>query len=113
MNRFLRPCSRPGCPKLTYSAYCDEHKSSRDRNRPSAWKRGYNYKWQKYRERFLSQHPLCEECGKLATVVDHIVPHKGNQTLFWDSNNHQSLCETCHNRKTALYDMGAWETDTP
>lgn len=52
----------------------------------------------------------CLRAGRLvpATVVDHITPHKGNSELFWDSANWQSLCESCHNRKTAGEDMGAW-----
>jgi len=44
----------------------------------------------------------------MATVVDHITPHKGDNDLFWDRANWQSLCESCHNRKTAAEDMGAW-----
>jgi len=45
----------------------------------------------------------------LATVVDHITPHKGDNDLFWDRANWQSLCESCHNRKTAADDMGRWQ----
>jgi 5-methylcytosine-specific restriction endonuclease McrA len=33
----------------------------------------------------------------LSTVVDHITPHKGNVSLFWDVNNLQALCVGCHN----------------
>lgn len=42
---------------------------------------------------------MCEAEGKAtaATVVDHIVPHKGDQALFWDTDNWQPLCEPCHN----------------
>jgi 5-methylcytosine-specific restriction endonuclease McrA len=33
-----------------------------------------------------------------ATVVDHIKPHRGDQSLFWDKNNNwAALCETHHN----------------
>ncbi|WP_424955682.1 AAA family ATPase [Hyphomicrobium sp. 1Nfss2.1] len=32
-----------------------------------------------------------------ATVVDHIEPHHGDQVLFWDETNWQSLCVTHHN----------------
>ncbi|MDD4570646.1 MAG: HNH endonuclease signature motif containing protein [Tepidanaerobacteraceae bacterium] len=39
-----------------------------------------------------------------ATVVDHIKPHKGDVKLFFDINNLQSLCKTCHDRKTAKED---------
>lgn len=75
---------------------------------PGSWRsgktsteRGYGYKWQKARERFLSEHPLCVYCERqgrvaAATVVDHIVPHEGNERLFWDESNWQSLCATHH-----------------
>jgi 5-methylcytosine-specific restriction protein A len=33
-------------------------------------------------------------------VVDHIIPHRGNRELFWDTENWQALCTPCHNRKT-------------
>ncbi len=41
---------------------------------------------------------MCEAEGKAtaATVVDHIVPHKGDQALFWDTDNWQSLCVHHH-----------------
>lgn len=63
--------------------------------------RGYGYEWQKARSRFLREHPLCEYCkreGRLtqATVVDHVVPHQGDQSKFWDEANWQALCAPCH-----------------
>ncbi len=63
--------------------------------------RGYGGRWQKARERFLAKHPLCAYCereGKVtaASVVDHVVPHRGDQALFWQKENWQSLCATCH-----------------
>lgn len=65
----------------------------------TAAQRGYGYKWQKARERFLNAHPLCVMCTDRpvpATVVDHKVPHRGDQTLFWDETNWQSLCAHHH-----------------
>ena len=55
--------------------------------------------------RFLRRNPLCVEClkrGRIApaTVVDHIVPHRGDEKLFWDERNWQALCKACHDRKT-------------
>lgn len=35
-------------------------------------------------------------CGKIASVVDHKIPHKGDPVLFRDPENHQSLCKPCH-----------------
>lgn len=75
---------------------------------PSSWRsgmtssqRGYDYKWQKARERYLKDHPLCVYCAKqgrttAAFIVDHIVPHRGDKVLFWDQANWQSLCKHCH-----------------
>ncbi|MDU4255568.1 HNH endonuclease signature motif containing protein [Pseudomonas sp.] len=50
---------------------------------------------------FLHANPLCAECMKLgrrrpATVVDHIVPHRGDSVLFWRRSNWQPLCKPCH-----------------
>jgi len=62
----------------------------------------YNHDWRKARARFLQTNPLCKYCkdrfGRVtvATVVDHIIPHKGDKTLFWDQENWQPLCKYCH-----------------
>ena len=80
--------------------------------RPNAGKRGYDARWRKARLRYLATHPLCVYCEKqgrkvAARCVDHIVPHDGNQELFWDmENNWQALCTPCHSRKTAKHDKG-------
>ena len=102
-----RPCRFPGCPNLCDSGvYCREHlQYSTDRVRGSADARGYNAEWRRARKAFLQKHPLCAECrqnGRLtpATVVDHIIPHRGDRTLFWDENNWQPLCKGCHDQKT-------------
>ena len=53
---------------------------------------------------------MCAKDGtpKEATVVDHIKPHKGNEKLFYDLKNLQSMCKPCHDRKTAKKD-GRWK----
>jgi 5-methylcytosine-specific restriction protein A len=71
----------------------------------SSTERGYGYAWQKARARFLAAHPLCTQCeseGRTipATVVDHRIPHRGNQALFWDETNWQSMCKPHHDSKT-------------
>jgi 5-methylcytosine-specific restriction enzyme A len=61
---------------------------------------------------FLSQNPLCVFCKKYenrdteAVIVDHIIPHKGDYSLFWDSNNWQSLCATHHSGLKADMERG-------
>ncbi len=111
------PCNYPGCPELIEAGerYCNKHKKQNRRyyedRRGTSAERGYDYRWRKGRAWFLKRHPLCAECkkqGKIvaATVVDHIVPHRGDMDLFWDMDNWQPLCETCHNKKTAREDGG-------
>jgi 5-methylcytosine-specific restriction protein A len=76
-------------------------------NRKSAHQRGYDHRWQVARLAYLRRNPLCILCQRedrltIATVVDHIIPHRGNAKLFWDSaNNWAALCARCHNAKTA------------
>lgn len=111
-NQVMRVCNKPGCNQLTTESYCELHlKERKQDNRKSAYRRGYNSAWRKTRVRFLINHPFCVECLKTgkhtaATVVDHIVPHKGNSKLFWDKNNWQPLCKQCHDRKTVINDGG-------
>ena len=109
-----RPCSYLGCPELVSDRYCNKHQKQGTREfddgRGSAAKRGYDHHWRRVRKRYLAEHPLCVECerkGKLtpSNVVDHIVAHKGDHTLFWDESNWQPLCTRCHNRKTRTQDM--------
>lgn len=89
----------------------------------SSTARGYGYKWQQARAAYLVKHPFCAYCLRAAgvitsgtaedigmacvtkgiglpyaTVVDHIVAHRGDTRLFWDSSNWQSLCTLHHSR---------------
>lgn len=57
-------------------------------------------RWRNLSRSFLSSHPYCEICGSPSEVVDHIVPHRGDDDLFWDRDNLQALCKLCHNNKT-------------
>jgi 5-methylcytosine-specific restriction endonuclease McrA len=71
-----------------------------DRRRPNATQRGYNSKWARESKTFLAlpgnQSCACG-CGRIANVVDHIVPHRGDMRLFWDRTNWQPLNSHCHN----------------
>ena len=116
-QKAKRPCLSSGCKDFASNkGYCNKHQSrvkQRDRDRGTAHQRGYDAEWKKHRDQFLLEHPLCVECRRKgyvmpATVVDHIIPHKGDKDLFWNKANWQPLCETHHNVKTASEDRGAW-----
>lgn len=107
-----RPCAAPFCSALVSGRrFCEVHASrAAEGGRGTAHERGYDARWRAAREVYLAAHPLCVECkkqGRLtpARVVDHIVPHRGDQQLFWDESNWQSLCDftspfDCHGAKT-------------
>jgi 5-methylcytosine-specific restriction endonuclease McrA len=69
---------------------------------PKPWMHLYHSKqWHSLRVRQLKASPLCVMCGQLgntvaATVVDHIKPHRGDESLFFNPANLQSLCKRCH-----------------
>jgi 5-methylcytosine-specific restriction protein A len=116
----MKPCARPGCAVLLPLgvSYCSKHQAEADEVRrkrnaradgrrrarsDNAWRGWYKLaKWAKLRKAVLDDQPHCVMClerGRfvLANVVDHIRPHRGDWSLFFDRTNLQSLCETCHN----------------
>lgn len=112
-RRAPTPCRFPGCAAVLASpGYCAAHRGwiHRDYGRV---RRTFDaelgfYKsaaWQQCRAAYLRAHPVCVACqarGRTvaAVVVDHVVPIKdGGARLDWA--NLQSLCTSCHNRKTA------------
>lgn len=65
-------------------------------------------RWQHARGRFLRDNPVCARCMGTSAVVDHVKPHKGDETMFWDRTNWQALCKPCHDKKTAQEDGGGF-----
>jgi len=57
--------------------------------------------WKALRKMQLSLQPLCVMCESMGVVqasevIDHIKPHRGDRTLFYNAKNLQSLCKQCH-----------------
>lgn len=77
-------------------------------DKTSSTDRLYTYRWQKASKAFLQAHPLCQcpDCReglirvRPATLVDHIIPHRGDFATFWDRKNWQAMATDCHNKKT-------------
>lgn len=89
--------------------------------RRSAFSRGYTKAWDRASKAFRLKYPLCgmrpddqppvmSLCDQLlrttaATLTDHVIPHRGDMTLFWNEHgNWQSMCKHCHDRKTRFED---------
>ena len=103
-----RPCRYGGCPHLTdnKSGYCEEHRILMQRHYEH-FTRGYKQHerygsgWRKLRDRYISAHPLCEDClsvGKAttATLVHHVKPMADGGTH--EESNLMSLCVSCHEK---------------
>jgi 5-methylcytosine-specific restriction enzyme A len=112
-QRPKKECAEPSCPKTIDHGqkYCDQHKfrlKEHEQRRGTSSERGYNSTWKKARDTYLKKHPFCEVCkkeGRLTwgTAVDHIVPVINGQQdpNLWNINNWESICQSCHSRKTA------------
>lgn len=103
----LRPCLHPGCGVLTRGGYCPAHQPKYSRGESAAWHGWYSLPiWTDVlRPGQLMREPFCRGCAKRgirerATDVDHIRDHRGDWGLFTDPENLQSLCHSCHSRKT-------------
>ncbi|MDG3575724.1 HNH endonuclease signature motif containing protein [Rhizobium sp. YJ-22] len=89
-----------------------ERKARFDKKRPSARQRGYTKEWEQASKDFLRFYPYCERCKAPATTVHHKVPHKGNQTVFWDKSNWMPVCKPCHDGplQSAERRTGGWSS---
>lgn len=92
---------KSGVPMLDTKRVQTIHAGSWRTSDQTSTQRGYGYKWQQARIGWLAAHPLCVYCQRdgrvtAGTVVDHIVAHRGDVKLFWDTDNWQTLCRPCH-----------------
>ena len=82
-----------------------EARHERDANRRNAAIRLLYHRepWRLLRLRVIAEAVnMCAQCRRVVRKldVDHIVPHRGDLTLFWDRGNLQALCRQCHRDKT-------------
>lgn len=91
-----------------------------DRGEP--WRKWYKLKrWHDLRLRvFLRDRYTCQcGCGMLEgntslLVADHKKPHRGDERLFWDETNIQTLLKSCHDsekqrqEQSSLQTRGVW-----
>jgi 5-methylcytosine-specific restriction enzyme A len=119
-RRKQRPCSHHSCAELTRETYCSKHTQQKQEQRKHADTFYNNYvrdkeraafyktkQWVHLRKYILQRdYHLCIPCQlqqrvTAATIVDHIVPYEVDMARGLDPSNLQSICQACHNRKTA------------
>jgi 5-methylcytosine-specific restriction endonuclease McrA len=76
--------------------------------------------WQALRIRvFVRDLFTCQRCGRLEgdtskLVADHKKPHRGDERLFFDESNVETLCKPCHDaekqreEQQSLHTRGVW-----
>lgn len=107
----MRFCAQPGCPNKVERGRCPAH-TKQQATVYSRFKTGNTRydtaRWITLRDRFRAEHPFCKNadgpdtrCTQTTDVVDHIIPHRGYERLFFDETNLCGLCYHCHGVKTA------------
>jgi 5-methylcytosine-specific restriction protein A len=102
-------CPHAGCNRITHGGRCEQHRAqqyqgtSKNRSGDPFY---HTAAWHKLRDWKRSVSPLCEACEREGRVVamahvDHVLPRATHPHIELDADNTQSLCESCHNKKTA------------
>src|SRR5581483_906777 len=117
----LKICSQPACGKLTAGRFCIEHQLEnhsveaaraydRHRNANDPSRKLYDgLRWIALAAHVRREQPLCAACGFRASKdVDHkikardwVAAHNNRINSFYDRENLQALCRSCHSAKTA------------
>ena len=106
-----KPCRYPGCAELTDGRYCAKHTKQTNSEyeqygRTYDSSERYGKEWRRIRDRYIQQHPLCEDCLQFglrpvqrSEEVHHIKPLSKGGTHA--ASNLRALCKSCHSRHTA------------
>jgi 5-methylcytosine-specific restriction protein A len=75
----------------------------------------YGRRWYAETRLFLRVNPICVglpdgthhwKCNGAATLVDHLIPHRGDLEVFWQTDGWRAMNRHCHDLKTLLHDGG-------
>ena len=70
-------------------------------------------RWRRLRLRVFQRDQFTcqmQGCGRVdpdvsRLVCDHRIPHRGDEKLFWDFSNLQTLCKTCHDSTKQAHEI--------
>lgn len=112
-----RQCRNRAAKKGLCADCYAERQRDYEKNRPSAYERGYDDTWRPFAIKFLIEHPYCE-CDDhkdrpdwqrpLSTDVDHIDGLGPLGPRGYDKTNLRALAHACHSRRTAADQAGGW-----
>ena len=124
-SALAKACRVTGCPGGNCAHTLEARTQQADKRRGSSSARGYGAEWQRYTVWFRdamfrrqvknaglcgarlpgtrnTEDSRCQAEGRITRgeVIDHITPVTGpKDPTFYDSSNHQLLCQSCHNAK--------------
>jgi 5-methylcytosine-specific restriction protein A len=113
-RRALTVCSVPGCPTLTDTGRCPEHRAEAERARGTARQRGYGRGHEtRFRPAVLARDPVCVLCQQAPSVhADHYPLSRRELVAAGldpdDPRHGRGLCGPCHSRHTAQEQPGGW-----
>jgi 5-methylcytosine-specific restriction protein A len=101
-------CSTPGCGGVRHQGVCSRcgPKKRPTDQRQNAAARGYDYQWQKFRQQYLTEHPLCLDCDAegitgAATDIHHVKKLRDHPEAKYDEQWLRPLCKRHHDQRTA------------
>ena len=110
-----KECGRGGCHRIVPhgTRYCEEHTKQKNKTDHELYRKNdvgqklYKTKaWENTRLYHLHEHPFCVDCLALGIEnatdlhVDHIIPLKDYEGDPLDPTNLQTLCRSCHTKKS-------------
>jgi 5-methylcytosine-specific restriction enzyme A len=103
-----RPCLVSTCPERqpcpVHATVTRRRRGLPDKHRWYHWAR-WHHPIYGLRTKALERCPFCLACARegriqAAVDVDHVIPHRGDPSRFWDLTNLEGLCKMHHSRKT-------------
>lgn len=100
----VAPCLEPSCPEWAeVRGRCRRHAGERNtelKGRTAGAQLYKSARWRACRRKVLSRDRYtCKVCLRFGNEVDHVVPIADGGSA-WDMANLQTLCKSCHTRKT-------------
>lgn len=96
-----------------------EAQRMRQRDRDQQSRDWYNSRrWRKLREEIWARDAYtCQKTGVLcigkypaanSPVADHIIPHRGDEAMFWDKSNLQTVSKAYHDSQKQREEKARW-----
>lgn len=98
MPRAKHVCTEPGCPELTTTGRCTQHRAQQDRARGNRHARGYDSTYVTARTAALAGAETCQTCGEPFTPDNpatggHTVPQREGGTT---AHGIKAECRRCN-----------------